>query len=286
MTAARRRLHLMCAHSWVPFVVLTGIGFWGLAGFIPPPDPSAEAVEIFDRFRENATGIRVGMAICIFAAAFLLPWGAAISAQIHRLEGRDPLLLWAFVAATGCIVLEFAFPSAFWVAAAYRLDVPQTVRALNDMAWLPWMIVCTGMFQMLILAAVTLADERADPVYPRWFGYYNLWSAFGVAPAGLLYVFQTGPFAWNGIFGFYIPAVTAFSWIVLSGVMTARAVQRQPGQPEHPDDRIEERLRALELRLANRSGALGDQGDRAEMVPVAVEDAVERGEPGQHLRVR
>lgn len=220
------------------------------------------------------------MAICIFAAAFLLPWAAAISAQVHRLEGRDPLLLWAFVAASGCIVLEFTFPSAFWVAAAYRLDVPETVRALNDLAWLPWMIVCTGMFQMLILAVATLADERADPVYPRWFGYYNLWSALGVAPAGLLYVFQTGPFAWNGIFGFYIPAATAFSWIVLSGVMTARAVRREPGQPEqpgHPDGRIEERLRTLELQLALNSGTRGDQGDRAEMVPVAVEDAVERG---------
>jgi hypothetical protein len=241
-----KRLQLICAHSWVPFVLLTGTGFWGLAGFIPPPDPSADAQVIFDRFRENATGIRVGMAVCILAAAFLLLWGAAIAAQIHRLEGRAPLLTWAWVAATGCIVLEFAFPSAFWVAAAYRLDDAANVRALNDLSWLPWMIISTGMFQMLILAAVILADRRPQPVYPRWFGYYNLWSAMGVAPAGLLYIFKTGPFAWNGVFGFYIPALTAFSWICLSGAMTARAVRAHTDEP----DALEARVRELEERLA------------------------------------
>lgn len=250
MTAARRRLHLVCAHSWIPFVALTAFGFWGLAGFIPPPDPGADAMTIFEQFRGNATGIRVGMAICIFAAAFLLPWGAAISAQVARLDGPDPLLVWAFVAATGCIVLEFAFPSAYWVAAAYRLDDPDNVRALNDMAWLPWMIVSTGMFQMLILAAATLADERPDPIYPRWFGYFNLWSALGVAPAGLLDIFKNGPFAWNGILGFYLPAATAFSWIALSGVMTARAIRRRA---DHLDQSVEAsfeaRLRALEEHL-------------------------------------
>ena len=247
MSDSQRRLHLMCAHSWLPFVVLTVGGFVGLAGFVPPPDPNADAMVIFERFRENATGIRVGMTLCILAAAFLLLWGAAIAAQVRRLEGEHPLLTWAFVAATGCITLEFAFPSAFWVAAAYRLDVPANVRALNDMSWLPWMIISTGMFQMLILA-----DQRTEPIYPRWFGYYNLWSAIGVAPASLLYIFKTGPFAWNGIFGFYIPAATAFSWIVLSGVMTARAVRCLGAAPSDGDQgRLENRVRALEARLAS-----------------------------------
>ena len=251
MGVSQRRLHLICAHSWLPFVILTVGGFAGLAGFIPPPDPNADAIVIFDRFRENATGIRVGMALCILPAAFLLLWGAAIAAQVRRLEGEYPLLTWAFVAATGCITLEFAFPSAFWVAAAYRLDVPANVRALNDMSWLPWMIISTGMFQMLILAAVILADQRTEPIYPRWFGYYNLMSAIGVAPASLLYIFKTGPFAWNGIFGFYIPAATAFSWIVLGGVMTARAVRTQAAEThDSTRERLEDRVRALEARLA------------------------------------
>lgn len=255
MSDAQKRLHLLCAHGWLPFVLLTVGGFWGLAGFIPPPDPNADATVIFERFRDNATGIRVGMALCIFGAAFLLLWGAAIAAQIRRLEGDHPLLTWAFIAATGCITLEFAFPSAFWVAAAYRLDDPANVRAMNDMSWLPWMIISTGMFQMLMLAAVTLADHSVEPVYPRWFGYFNVWSAIGVAPASMLYIFKTGPFAWNGVFGFYIPAATAFSWIVLSGVMTARAVRRQPTETRDDSQaRLEDRVRALEARLASTTG--------------------------------
>jgi hypothetical protein len=49
-----------CTWSGIACVVLLLAGFWGVAGFIPPPSPNASAAQIAQMFREHRTGIRAG----------------------------------------------------------------------------------------------------------------------------------------------------------------------------------------------------------------------------------
>jgi hypothetical protein len=244
-----RRVELWSCYGCYAFLVLFGIGWAGLAGFMPPPRPSADAEEIARQFREDTTGIRVGMVISMFSSALLRPWGGAICSQIRRIDARGGALVWAFIAAQACIVIEFIYPCAFWCVAAFRPEDAARVQSFNDLAWLPFLgIVATGMFQMVALAVLTLQDRRADPVYPRWFAYFQAWCAIGVAPAGGIYLFKTGPLAWNGILAFWLAVTVAFVWLLVTTLMTVRAIKRQPA--DEGADPAGARLAAVEAELA------------------------------------
>jgi len=246
------RTQLWCCYSCYAFLVLFSIGWAVLAGFLPPPSPASGAEEIAAQFRDNTTGIRVGMVISMFASALLLPWGGAVCAQMRRIEGRNGPLVWAWIAAQGCLVIEFIYPCAFWCVAAFRTDDPARVQMFNDLAWLPFLgIVATGMFQMVALAVVTLKDRRPEPVFPRWFAYLQLWCAVGLAPAGGIYLFKTGPLAWDGILAYWVPITVAFVWLLVTTGMTARAIRREALEPLADDPDLHGRVAAVEAELAS-----------------------------------
>jgi hypothetical protein len=244
---------LLCTYCGYAFVVVFCVGFVGFAGFVPPPSPAASAAEIAAFYRDDLTDIRIGMFITLFAASFLLAWGGAVSVQVKRLEGRFSPVTYGWVAATACIVIEFLYPSMFWSLAAFRPEAdPELIRRLNDLAWMPWLgIVSTGCFQGIGMGVLVLRDRRPEPIYPRWFGYFQLWVAFGLSPATLLIFFKTGPMAWDGVITFWVPVATALAWLVVTTEMTARAIRRQA--PDEPDDpavlALLDRVAALEARL-------------------------------------
>ena len=70
-----RRRQLWCIYTGYVFIVGFVLAFWLLADFMPPPDPSDGPEEIAQMFRDNTTGIRLGMVAGIFFSALLLPWG-------------------------------------------------------------------------------------------------------------------------------------------------------------------------------------------------------------------
>jgi hypothetical protein len=96
------------------------------------------------------------------------------------------------------------------------------------------------MMQMFALGYVVLRDPRPDPIYPRWFGYFNLWVWTLFIPADLIFFFKTGPFAWNGIFGFGLSFGAYFAWTLVVTIMTGRAVNTQAAAPEDPEPDLSE----------------------------------------------
>jgi hypothetical protein len=96
-----------------------------------------------------------------------------------------------------------------------------------------------ALFQ-IALAVSILMDHRPRPVFPRWSGYFNLFSSFFMCEASLLLFFKTGPFSQNGVLVFYIPMIVFFTWIIVFTVLTVRAingeaaaVQAAPGTLEN-----------------------------------------------------
>jgi hypothetical protein len=245
-----QRMQKWCLNSIFVFIGLFLIGWVLLARIVPPPSPTDTADQIAEFYRSRLTGIRVGMVVAIFASALLLPWGGAICGQMLRIEGPRAPLTWAWVAAQGCVVIEFLYPCTFWLVAAYRPETASRVQTFNDLGWLPFLgIVCTGMFQMVALAAATLRDRRPDPVYPRWFAYFQLWCALGVGLTFGVWIFKTGPLAWNGLLGFWIPVSVYFLWVIGTTVMTGRAISSDD-EPEPDLAAMADRLAALDAEVA------------------------------------
>ena len=57
----------------------------------------------------------------------------------------------------------------------------------------------------LIIPIVAFNDRRPEPAFPRWAGYLNLFVFIIVLPGQLMFFFYSGPFAWNGLVGIWIP---------------------------------------------------------------------------------
>ncbi|MFE2998631.1 hypothetical protein ACFXG4_26960 [Nocardia sp. NPDC059246] len=225
MTERQQRF---CVWAGFGFAPLFLIGFWIVAGFIPPPSPNWDATTVAHMFAGKRNRIRIGIWIATAAAPLLAFYVAALTHQIRRIAGSDSPLATAQTVAGSCLLLEFIFPQLAWQTAAYRSGrSAEMVQLLNDLAWLPYVgIVGTAMVQMAIMAIVVLLDRRSEPLLPRWSAYLCIWSAIGVASGSLVVFTKTGPFAWNGLIAWYLLCVSFFAWMVTMTWGMLRASRR------------------------------------------------------------
>jgi hypothetical protein len=205
----RQRLWLACIWSWPMCIVTFGFSFVVMAGFFPPPLESTSAADIAAFYDANRAAIRAGLIGSLFASALLLPFFTVVSAEIRKIEGRNPLL--APIQFGGAVMLTMIFQiiCLFWLLASFRPEIsPEIIRAFNDYGWLCWTIfIPTYSMQFLCMAIAGFMDDRDHPIWPRWSAYLNLWVAL-IGAGGVLAVYmKTGPFSWNGIVGIWLPTV-------------------------------------------------------------------------------
>jgi hypothetical protein len=101
------------------------------------------------------------------------------------------------------------------------------MQMLNDMGWLMFVAVISSVIvQIVSIGIAILIDHRPEPIFPRWVGYLNLWVAAGLTPLGIVVFFKDGPFAWNGLFGFYIPLACYVVWMGVMFFVLLKAVDK------------------------------------------------------------
>lgn len=207
--AINHRVRLAAIWSWPVCVVTFGVAFLFVVGFVPPPSPALDAQQIAEIYAANTTGIRIGVLVAMFASALLLPFLTAVSAEIKKIEG--PLGLLGPIQFGGAVALTMIFQiiGLCWLAASYRPEAsPEIIRAFNDYTWFAWSsFIATYSLQFICMGIAGLMDFRDRPAWPRWAAYLNLWVAVTGAGGVLAVFFKTGPFAWNGVVGYWIPVI-------------------------------------------------------------------------------
>lgn len=212
-----------CTIGWV-------IGFFWLAGFLPPPSPSDSAETIAAMFRENTMGIRLGMIVMMFGSVLYLPWSVGISMQMMRIEGRVAPMSYTQMLMGAIFVWVFLLGDYTWQAAAFRPDEtsPELLQRLNDLAWIFFLNpVATIFIQGLAIGIVILQDKQEKPIFPRWVGWYNIWAVIVYLPGALIPLFKSGPFAWNGLLALWVPVVVFVAWMIGMSVLLLQAINRQ-----------------------------------------------------------
>jgi hypothetical protein len=213
----------------IPMIVLWMLGFWAFAGFLPPPSPADSAQVLAEMFNNHRNAIRIGLLITAFGATLLAPFFGVVTVQLRRIEGNASPLAYAQLALSALLIIEFIFPLYFLQAAAFRSErSPQALQAYSDVAWLLFVgVVSTAVVQWLLIGIAVLADQRAQPLFPRWSGYLTLWAALLFAPGGLCVFFKTGPFAWRGLFCWWIPLSAFGVWFVVFTWLLLKAIDRE-----------------------------------------------------------
>ena len=200
-----------------------------LARFIPPPSPEKTPLEVVNFYDDKIGAIRVGMVLTMFASALLVPFASVIAAQMKRVEGPRSVLTYTQLVSAGLLSLEFIIPLMVFQTAAYRLDVESArlIQMLNDMGWLMFVgVISSAVVQIASIGIVILMDTE-ERVFPRWAGYFNLWVALLISPAGIIVFFKHGPVAWNGLIGFFLPLAAFAAWITVMVVILLRAIDSE-----------------------------------------------------------
>lgn len=224
------RLQRLCAWCGVGCTLIWLLGFWPLAHFFTPHAPTWTAGQVVAFYQTDTNLIRVGLIALGFGACLYLPWCASISTQLRRIEGVHSVLAWSQLGLGSIFVWVFFLPVMIWLCIAYRpFDTsPELMWRMNDMAWLCFINpVCIIFFQGLAIGITILSDKRAQPIFPRWFGYFNIWIVFVYLPGSFVPLFKTGPFAWNGVLAWWLPLTLFVIWMVTFTFLLLAAIRRQ-----------------------------------------------------------
>jgi hypothetical protein len=224
-----RKGELLCAWCGPVLVVLLGTGLI-LAGLWPPPHPTAGPEQISSFYTDHLTRTRIGLCLMMAGIGLLIPWGASIAAQTNRIKTGSPVFTYAQVAAVAVSTMIGVMSVVIWAAAAFRPDeiAPATTRTLNDLAWLFFVFDWSPLFVWYASVALAIFGDRAEsPIFPRWSGYVGVWVALLSVPGGVVILFKSGPLAFNGIIGIWIPLGVFFIWILVMTKLVIAAIKRR-----------------------------------------------------------
>jgi hypothetical protein len=215
---------------WVAFLGLNifGTGLVMLMKFLPPLAPALTPPEVGAYFRDNQNPILAG-AICLqFGAICFVYFNMAVTQLIGKMEAPSRFWTHNFICGSilGYIGVFFAY--SLWSAAAFRPErADEIIQLVNDITVLIFVALVSPALMMFgALGFAIFGDRSPVKFYPRWVGYLSIWAAIGTMPSAFVGFFTKGPFAWNGIVGFWIPLVVFTAWIFVVMWYTGKAFLR------------------------------------------------------------
>ena len=223
----RRTIHLTTVWSGPAFFVLYLIAFGLIAGYLPPPSPSLSSGEVLQLFQDDGQRIRLGLLLGMIFCTLLFPFFGAFSIQIARVEGRFPILAMMQFGAAVLLIVFFIICHMLWIAMTFREYDADALRQMNDLAWLIFVMVFPTYVLQMICIGVAAFMDTAQTAFPRWYGYFCLWVGICGTGGGIAVYFKDGPFAWDGLVGFWIPISMFAAWLCASVPVLLRAVDDQ-----------------------------------------------------------
>lgn len=202
--------------------------FWGvLAGNMPPIGADVGPEGMKAHYLDNALALRIGMSVCMVGAAFYMAWGCAVSRVMRRLEGSDGMLanLELMGATATCVCVTVA--CGIWLTGAMNAAIlsPEIVHTIY---WMGWMIIdlayMVTTFQIAAISVVFLRDKRIRPLVPSWVNWWGFVTLATFFPVSLIPFFKTGPFAFHGVFNFWIAFFAWYIWVAALSFCIIRAV--------------------------------------------------------------
>lgn len=223
------RLEMIGAWSGLAYVMVFGLGWMILAQFFPPISPAAGPAEVAQIFQERRIPLMLASVIMMVSVVVILPCSALLLLISHKIEQRVGMItvMLAVTMATSMVV-SFYTPLS-WAVAAFRPErSAELILLMSDIGFLQFMggIPMFIMTWFLIAYGVLVMSPRENPIIPRWFGYLCLWIGILYITELLIYFFKVGPFAWDGIVGFWIPAILFMVFFFATPFVLVPAVKR------------------------------------------------------------
>ncbi|GAB6919626.1 hypothetical protein JCM9803A_00760 [Rhodococcus erythropolis] len=182
-----------------------------------PLGPQDSVVEVVE-FYSSGVHVPLGIALASVGVCFAIPLVSGISYVIWR-SGPSEAIFAVLQAVSGTVTaVLLLIPMLIMAVAGFRPDRdPQITLALNDLSWLLFLTpVAPFIIQNIVIGVYVLTAN--DSKFPRWLGYLNFWVGFTFTFDVLAFAFKDGPFAWNGVFIFWLALTTYSIWLAAMGL--------------------------------------------------------------------
>ncbi len=225
--------------SLVFFAIYAVIGFnrWLLPG-IPPLPPGWSAAQIAQWYAEHSTRVKIGAFISSWVGAAWAPFLVILALQMYRHEKTmRKLPVWtAITGACGVMVSIFlVLPPIFWGVAAFTpTRAPEVTALMNELAYLTF--VTTDQYFIFAWVAISVVCLIPNSVvhtpFQRWYGYFNAWMTVVFEFGAFAFLAKTGPFAWNGLFPYWLPLAAGFGWFGATTYVLLKAINQQAAEQD------------------------------------------------------
>ena len=230
-TAIKQKYFFWRLCAWAGPVFLIGyLATWAVMGYnVPPFEPGISATDLYAHYLNNTVRIRAAFVLSVFFMPFYFVFSSVISRIMQKIEGPDgPLSIVEQMGGATTVVVGLV-AGICWLTAGFRVEerTPEIVRTLHDFGWLFFdtTYMTTGL-QMIAMGIIFLNDRRSQPLIPKWLCWYTFAVVAAFLPLTLLPFFYKGPFAWSGMFCYWVSLGTWFVWVLLLIYYVFKSINR------------------------------------------------------------
>lgn len=216
-----------------------GYAFVSLMGFFPLPSPSLGADDVVRLYTDHNLRFRIGIALMLITGGWFTVWSVVVALQMARDELGVPK--WALLYTIGAVFQSFTlgYPPVIWGLCAFSVErSPELTLVMHQFGFLAY-ITPVAWYPFIIASVVMVSfSPKKDPgnsAFPRWLGWLTLWSGVSAELGFAAILFKSGPFAWNGLFPFYLPCITYAMWLSANSYTLFRAIRRQSSAELEPN---------------------------------------------------
>lgn len=205
------------------------VGQVALMRFVPPPSPLLSAEEIKQIFLDRQVAIRIGSLIITIGWVFWITYGVSIILFIRKMERGWPVITYGALAVKAAGYFPFMFCPLTWAVLSFRTEAypAELILFANDYIWFLYLFTWPLFSVIMFLVAIAILNDHNVPsIYPRWVGYYNLWSGIFLCGAGMIVFTKEGPLAYDGLIGFWIVTLEWFAWSLIMIINTVRLIDK------------------------------------------------------------
>jgi hypothetical protein len=224
-----RTAQLLCVALGPGMMVLFLIGSVLLAQYFPPHiHPNDSARDVANWYAAHTGRIRIGLVFTCCAYGVMATWGVAMAAQTRRKEGMFPTLTYVQLTGMAAGTAQIVVMAGVWAAAAFRPGQvsPEITQTLNDLGWM--LLLGTWIpftIWAIALGLAVLLDKSDTPVFPRWSGYFSIWTGILFIPGSGAWFFKHGAMSWVGAIALWEVFLIFGAWVLLFSYLSYKNVK-------------------------------------------------------------
>ena len=199
-----------------------------LARATPPPRPDVQTAGKVSFFLDNELTIQIGFVVLLMILGGAPLTNGLVAYHMKRMSVGS-VFAYAYIGSMGVGALPgFLLIAVCFLTAIYRPDRdPELIGWLYDQAYLSYNGSLGCFTAAYIVLAIAILYDKND-IFPKWFSYVTIWQVITEVIATQFFLFYSGPFSWNGVFGLWWAVVVFSVWLGALIWVLRQAAVREP----------------------------------------------------------